>query len=225
MPSLAAYRQAACQARPEHVQVNLVRRPQTRTCGRNRHNLASGPSLTSGPITQRERACSRQVPDRRLGAGLRAQSAGWVCVCRSANSGGVWRCCPWGVVGAPRGWWWAAAAGAVAGAARVSGGNGCGGGGNAGRRGLGRQGCPSARSPRRVGWAAGRPWPVRARRRWIGVGSHCVPGGSSGDYSALCHRRPGHRRGRGRALDREVVEVFGDVLVLVHLAPERSPGS
>jgi hypothetical protein len=39
-------------------------RPQTRTCGRNRHNLARGPSLTSGPITQRERACSRQVPCR-----------------------------------------------------------------------------------------------------------------------------------------------------------------
>src|SRR5262249_61584863 len=46
-------------------------------------------------------------------------------------------------------------------------------------------------------------------------------GGSPGDYSALFHRRPGHRGGRGRALDREVVEVFGDVLVLVHLAPER----
>src|SRR5271165_1882415 len=31
-------------------------RPETRTCVRNRHNLAtSGPSLTSGPITQRER--------------------------------------------------------------------------------------------------------------------------------------------------------------------------
>ena len=45
-------------------------RPQTHTCGRNRHNLASGPSLTSGPITQRERAWSRQVPDRRLRVGI-----------------------------------------------------------------------------------------------------------------------------------------------------------
>src|SRR5262249_45151222 len=48
-------------------------------------------------------------------------------------------------------------------------------------------------------------------------------GGSSGDYSALFHRRPGHRGGRGRAVDREVGEVLGDVLVLVPLGPERAP--
>src|SRR5262249_61579457 len=48
-------------------------------------------------------------------------------------------------------------------------------------------------------------------------------GGSPGDSPALFHRRPGHRRGRGRAVDREVVEVLGDVLVLVQLAPERAP--
>src|SRR5262245_42390388 len=36
-------------------------------------------------------------------ARLRAESAGWVCVCRSASSGGVWRRCRGGMAGAETG--------------------------------------------------------------------------------------------------------------------------